>query len=186
MSSLLPPNSSALERALETVTARAGEIPAPLRTLWNPNTIPASLLPWLAWALSIDAWKSYWPMHVKRARVRDAIRIQQRKGTADSVRQVVASFGGQVQLREWWQQTPPGPPHTFEMVLTLGGEDGNTATAEFVDDVIAEVMRTKPVRSHFTFTQGLRASAGVGVGTGARAALYRRLQFAAAPPQAIT
>lgn len=185
MNSLLPPNSSALERALETVTVRAGAVPAPLRQLWNPDTIPEPLLPWLAWALSIDAWKSYWPLHVKRARVRAAIQIQQRKGTADSVRQVVASFGGQVQLREWWQQTPPGPPHTFEMVLTLAGDGGDTATAQFVDDVIAEVMRTKPVRSHFTFTQGLRASAGVGVGAGARAALYRRLQFTAVPPQVI-
>lgn len=185
MNSLLPPNSTGLERALEAVTARVGDVPAPLRQLWNPDTVPEPLLPWLAWALSIDAWKSYWPLHVKRARVRAAIQIQQRKGTADSVRQVVASFGGQVQLREWWQQTPAGPPHTFEMVLTLGGDDGAAATAQFVDDVIAEVMRTKPVRSHFTFTQGLRASAGVGIGAGARAALYRRLQFAAAPPQAI-
>ena len=49
-----------------------------------------------------------------------------------------------------------------------------------VRDVIAEVERTKPVRSHFTFTQGLQATNGIGVGGGARVALYRRLYLQAA------
>lgn len=180
MSSLLPRNSTAAERAIEAAAARVGDVPTPLRDLWNPNTCPAELLPWLAWALSIDAWKSYWPEHVKRARIRTSLEIQRRKGTAQSVRQVVAAFGGAVQLREWWQLDPSGPPHTFEMVLTLSGEGGDIATAQYVDDVIAEVSRTKPVRSHFTFTQGLQGISGVGVVAGARTAVYRRLQLQAA------
>lgn len=182
MSSLLPPNSTPAERAIEASAVRISGVPTPLRDLWNPDTCPLDLLPWLAWALSIDAWKSYWPEHVKRARVRSAIEIQRSKGTAKSVRDVVAAFGGAVQLREWWQLDPPGPPHTFEMVLTLSGEGGQTATAQFVDDVIGEVSRTKPVRSHFTFTQGLQASAGIGVAAAGRAAVYRRLQLQAVEP----
>lgn len=177
MSSLLPRNSTGAERALEAAAERIDDVPTPLRELWSPDNCPTALLPWLAWALSVDAWKSYWPETVKRARIRAAIDIQRRKGTADSVRQVVASFGGAVLLREWWQLAPPGPPHTFEMVLTLSGAGGETATAQFVDDVIAEVERTKPVRSHFTFTQGLQGAAGIGIGTGVRAAVYRRLQM---------
>jgi len=183
MSSLLPPNASPLERAFEGATARLGDVPTPLRDLWNPDTCPADLLPWLAWALSIDAWKPYWPEHIKRARLRAAIAIQRSKGTAASVRAVVAAFGGSVQLREWWQLDPPGEPHTFEMLLTLAGEGGETATAQFVDDVIGEVSRTKPVRSHFTFTQGLQAAAGVGVVAGGRVAVCRRLQLQAVEPQ---
>jgi len=177
MSSLLPPNATPLERAFEKVTERFDDLPTPMRDLWNADTCPAELLPWLAWALSIDTWQPYWPEHVKRARIRMALEIQRRKGTAQSVRQVVAAFGGAVQLREWWQQDPPGPPHTFEMVLTLTGEGGETATAKYVDDVIAEVSRTKPVRSHFTFTQGVQATFGVGVIFAARVASYRRLQL---------
>ena len=175
--SLLPGNSTAGERALEKATARIGDVPAPLRDLWNPDTCPENLLPWLAWALSIDAWKSYWPVSVKRARIKAAIAIQRSKGTAQSVRTVVGAFGGAVILREWWQQTPAGIPHTFEMVLNLTGEGGETASAQFVDDVISEVQRTKPVRSHFTFTQGVQANGGVGVVAAARPAVYRRLQF---------
>ncbi len=175
--SLLPPNATAQERAIEAATARAASVSTPLRDLWNPDTCPAALLPWLAWALSIDAWKDYWPEYVKRARVRAAIEIQRRKGTAQSVREVVQAFGGQVSLREWWEQTPRGRPHTFDMVLTLTGEGGGTASAQFVSDVIAEVERTKPVRSHFTFTQGVNALGGVGIVAAARAVVYRRLEF---------
>lgn len=182
MSRLLPPNATPAETALEAATARQADVPTPLRDLWDPDTCPLELLPWLAWTLSIDSWKSYWPEHVKRARVRDALQIQRRKGTAQSVHQVVEAFGGAVELREWWQQAPPGAPHTFEMVLTLSGEGGQTATAQFVDDVIAEVTRTKPVRSHFTFTQGLQALGDIGIVAGARAAVYRRLQLQAIEP----
>jgi phage tail P2-like protein len=137
------------------------------------------MLPWLAWALSVDAWKDYWPENIKRARIRTAIEVQRRKGTAKSVRDVVAAFGGQVALREWWENDPPTVPHTFDLTLTLSGEDGVLASAEFVDDVIGEVIRTKPVRSHFTFTQGVKAACGIGVVAAGKVAIYRRLNFIA-------
>lgn len=175
--SLLPPNSTPAERAAEATMSRIGLVPTPLRQLWDADTCPAPLLPWLAWALSIDAWKSYWPENVKRAVIRTAIDIQRRKGTAKSVRDVVAAFGGSVVMREWWEQSPPGAPHTFDLVMTITGEDGEPASAQFVDDVIAEVQRTKPVRSHFNFTQGVEMRGGVGIGAGVRIAVYRRLQF---------
>ncbi|UYY78409.1 phage tail protein I [Sphingomonas sp. R1] len=175
--SLLPPNVTALERAIEAATARMGDVPAPLRSLVDPDTCPLPLLPYLAWAVSIDAWSSDWPEPVKRARVRRAIEIQRRKGTASSVRAVVESFGGSVALREWWQLDPPGPPHTFTMAVELSGNDGAPATSAFADAVINEVRRTKPVRSHFTFTQGLRFTGATGLIAVARPVLFTRLQF---------
>lgn len=179
MNSLLPPNASELERRLEAVMSNVDTIPAPLRDLWNPDTCPAPLLPWLAWQLSIDAWKPYWTESVKRERVRRALEIQRHKGTVESVRNVVESFGGAVELREWFQASPPGVPGTFELWLTLTGEGGTEATAAFVDDVIAEVERTKPVSRHFTFTQGITAAGRIGVAAYARPAVYRRLTLTA-------
>lgn len=179
MNSLLPPNATALERRLEQVGSAVDTVPVPLRTLWNADTCPLALLPWLAWQLSIDSWKPYWPEAVKRERVRRALEIQRHKGTVESVRTVVESFGGAVELREWFQADPPGVPGTFELWLTLTGEGGTEATAAFVDDVIAEVSRTKPVSRHFTFTQGVTAAAGIGVAAYARPAVYRRLSLTA-------
>lgn len=177
--SLLPPNAAALERALEQASASLSGLPVPLRELWNPDTCPEPLLPWLAWTLSLDSWQPYWPEAVKRARIRAAVDIQRRKGTAKSVREAVASFGSALALREWWQAIPRGTPHTFEVVLTLGTSVPNTAA--YQQDIIGEIERTKPVRSHFTFTLGLAASGGLGLQGAARPITYRRLHCVEAP-----
>ena len=155
----------------------ARPLPVPIDTLWNPDTCPASLLPWLAWALSVDSWKSYWPEAVKRQRLRTAIAVQRRKGTVGSVREVVESFGGSIIVREWWETSPRGEPHTFEVALVLSDINGSAVSSQFIDDVIAEVARTKPVRSHFNFSQGIQSDARIGVVAAARAAVYRRIQL---------
>jgi len=177
--SLLPPNATALERAVEQLQARSATVAVPLRELWNPDTCPAALLPWLAWTLSLDGWQPYWPESIKRARIRMAVEIQRRKGTAKSVRDVVRSFGSSLALREWWQTEPQGEPHTFDVTLTLGA--GVPKTIEYQNDVIAEIERTKPVRSHFSFTLGLAASGGLGLAGAARPVIYRRIQCTEAP-----
>ncbi|NSX15617.1 phage tail protein I [Cupriavidus taiwanensis] len=177
MVSLLPPNTTPLERYLAETNARLGAVPSPLRTLMRPAEIPASVLPWLAWHMGVDAWKAYWPDQIKRARVKAAIPIARKNGTAAAVREVVAAFGANIALREWWQETPKGTPGTFSLVLTISGRDGQAATAAFVADVIAEIDRTKPVRAHYTVTQGLQAQGGLAFGGGARAAIYTRLSL---------
>lgn len=175
LATLLPPNAALLERALEQATKRLDDIEVQLRKLWSPDDCPEGHLPWLAWSLSLDGWSTDWPISVKRNRVRRAIQIARRKGTAESVRSVVESFGGGVAIREWWQQTPRGAPFTFDLVLTLSGAGGMPITAPFIDAVIGEVHRAKPARSHFTFTQGLTGRASVGLCTRARPAIYARL-----------
>lgn len=177
--SLLPPNATALERSLEQAAAPLGELTAPLRELWNPDACPEHLLPWLAWSLSLDSWQPYWPEAVKRARLKAAVDIQRRKGTAKSVRDVVSSFGSSLALREWWQKTPMGEPHTFEVVLTLGAGVPNTAA--YQQDIVGEIERTKPVRSHFAFTVGLSATGGLGLQGVARPIIYRRINAVEAP-----
>lgn len=177
MLSLLPPNSTGLERALEGVGLSLLDIPTPLATLWNPTLIDSKLLAWLAWSLSVSSWKSYWSDTVKRNRVQAAIDIARHQGTAKSVRDVVDAFGGHIDIREWWQMVPRGVPHTASVVLTLSGAGGTEATAQFIDDVISEVNRTKPVRTHFTFTQGVQVLGGVGVIAVARPVSYARLQL---------
>lgn len=66
---------------------------------------------------------------------------------------------------------------TFTLLLTLSGQGGSQSTAEFVADVITEVIRTKPVRSHFTFTQGVHTIGQIGLLGGAQITAYRRVQL---------
>ncbi|RQZ68157.1 phage tail protein I [Burkholderia glumae] len=177
MPSLLPPNATALERRLAETNARISGIPVDIGTLMDPDAIPLAFLPWLAWHVGVETWKDYWPEQVKRARVKTAIRIARIKGTAEAVRQVCASFGANVAMREWFEMTPRGRPGTFDIVLTVGSRDGVPATAEYVADIRAEVDRAKRGTAHYTFKQGFGATATQRVGAGARAAVYCRLSL---------
>ncbi|MFG8561775.1 phage tail protein I, partial [Pseudomonas aeruginosa] len=58
---LLPRNASELERLAAQALAEIQRVPIPLRTLCNPDTCPTNLLPYLAWAFSVDRWSSTWP-----------------------------------------------------------------------------------------------------------------------------
>lgn len=177
--SLLPPNATDIERAVEAVGARAANLPVPLRSLWNAATCPAPLLPWLAWGVGIDNWSPDWPEAVKRARIAAAIPIARRKGTAASVRAVIASFGGLVALREWWQTTPRGAPYTFDLTLDIDQVAGVALTAAYAEAVIEEVRRTIPVRCAFTFTQATSAAGGIRLAAAARPVIFRRLELSA-------
>jgi phage tail P2-like protein len=177
MSDLLAPNSARTERNLAAVMADACDVPTPIADLMNPDTIPLALLPWLAWHVGIDAWKNYWPESVKRARVKAAISIARKNGTAAAVREVVAAFGANIALREWFEMNPRGVPGTFDVVMTVSSRDGQAPTAAFVDDILAEIDRTKPVRAHYSFTQGFAMQGKQGVAVAVRPALYRRLSL---------
>ena len=178
--SLLAPNAKRLTRALEVIARKIEEIPTDLTVLADPERCPARFLPWLAFEQSVDSWKPDWSEAVKRSLIAASIGIHRRKGSAKSVRDVVRAFGGDVAIREWWQLEPRGEPHTFDIVITLTGQDGAPATAAFVEEVIDEVARTKPARSWFTATQGIRAESCLAIAAAARVANYRRLQLEAA------
>jgi phage tail P2-like protein len=171
---LLPPNATPLETALaQTIANRIGGLTVPLRELWNPATCPLTLLPWLAWTLAADNWDSTWPESVKRARIASAIAIHRYKGTMQAVQDVITAYGGTVQL------SIPAP-FTFALLVALGTQSGTPPTAAYIDDVIADVTRAKGARDTFTFTVATNATAAIGVIGAARAAIYARLECAAA------
>lgn len=179
MTSLLPPNATPLERALESVMARLGDVATPIETVWRPATLRADLLPYLAYSLSVDNWSPEWPEAVKRERIRRAIEIQRTKGSVASVRAVVATLGGSIALREWWQRTPLGDPYTFELILSLTPGAGEAPSTAYIDSIIDEIRRTKPVRSHSTFTLALTGKGSIGQIAAARPAVYARLSTVA-------
>lgn len=89
--SLLPPSATPLARAVTEAAAPLAALP--VYRLWNPWACPAAALPALAWALSVDEWDDAWPEEVKRQVCADALPTHARKGTFDSVRQVLRSVG---------------------------------------------------------------------------------------------
>lgn len=175
--SLLPPNATELDKAAEKVAVDAlDSIPHMHRAVWSADHCPAPILPWLAWTVGVESWRPEWPEAIKRSRIKTSISIHRRKGTVKAVTDAVRSFGGQIGIREWWQTTPRGIPHTFEVVLTVP-DTGITTTEDFVNDVIEEVNRTKPKRSHFTFVMGLSAKLQLEAVAVGRPAIFRRLDM---------
>ena len=82
-----------MERVAARVCASLGEVPVPLRQLWNPWTCRSDLLPYLAWAFSVDRWDEAWPISTKRKAVADAFYLHKYKGTTGAMRRVVEPFG---------------------------------------------------------------------------------------------
>lgn len=177
MSTLLPPSSSPLERQLERITERMTDIPLPHRDVWSPDNCPEHLLPWLAWSLGVYAWKNYWPIEIKRSVIKSAVDTKRRCGTAKSVRDVVAAFGANVAMREAHQTTPPGSPHSFEILISATAMGGQPVTGDFQQDIINEITRVKPARSYFTVSTALAASAQLGLVAAVRAIHYQRLEL---------
>lgn len=88
---LLPPNATAQELALEGAAARS--VPTPIRDIWDPDTCPAHLLPWLAWSFGVDEWDPIWSDEAKRNVIRNAVSVQRRKGSVWSIKRVIADAG---------------------------------------------------------------------------------------------
>lgn len=177
---LLPPNSTGFEKAMARAIAdKIGVIPVPQRSLWNPQTCRADLLPWLAWALSIDSWNADWSEVRKRTEVARAIELQRRKGTPAALESVLARFDPLIRMLEWFEQDPPATPHTFQVIIPLDGEPLPRSTAVFARELVRDIYRIKPARSHFELWAELAADAAFFLQAAAWTMVYRRLELTA-------
>ncbi|EDO2113827.1 phage tail protein I [Salmonella enterica] len=103
-SRLLPTGSSPLEVAAAKACAEIEKTPVSIRELWNPDTCPANLLPWLAWSFSVDRWDDKWPEATKRAVIRDAYFIHCHTGRADIYTETpvkVSGFKRVIDEQDW-------------------------------------------------------------------------------------
>lgn len=144
---LLPGNASALERQAAQALAQIQRVPIPLRQLCNPNTCPVELLPYLAWAFSVDRWDIKWSEATKRAAIRSSHFVHSRKGTIGALRRVVEPLGYLIEVLAWWQTKPMGVPGTF--ALKLGVLDTGI-TEEMYQELESLIDDAKPVTRHLT------------------------------------
>lgn len=143
--SLLPPNATPLEKNIETSTARMADLPLQIRDVWNPATCPVALLPWLAWAMSVDTWNSSWPESVQRQVIASSVQVHRMKGTPRAVMDAIAAIDHNVTVSEWFEHG--GDPYTFRGDVELPAT--GIQDAELVD-IERLINSAKNVRSHFT------------------------------------
>lgn len=130
----------------------------------------------IAWQLDSKVWRDSWPLHLKQSVIRTVISEKSKKGTLSAVKKAVESLGSAVIIREWWQQSPLGTPHTFTVTISVNDIPGQ-ASAQTQADLILRIDDVKPVRSHYTFTVATQASGGLNLSNGVRVAAFARLKF---------
>lgn len=140
---LLPPNASALERALADC-AQLPQQPEIIATLWSSNTSPAPVLPWLAWALSVDQWDSTWAHTSQRQAIAQSVALHRKKGTAWAVEQALVPLGIEAHITAWFDATPSLPPYTFR----LDARTSQSLSAHTLAALQEAIDNNKSARSH--------------------------------------
>lgn len=168
MSDLLPYNATDQERALAETTARISDVPVIVREVWNPDTCPPNVLPWLAWAFSVDDWDSDWTDEQKRRVIKESVYSQRIKGTIGAVTRQLSALGYEIQILEWFQQDPVGEPYTFNVYITA---NQYPLTQQDFKKILQVIDTNKNLRSHMGETQLIvksenRATVGIICGTG--------------------
>lgn len=152
--SLLPPNSTPLERAIAEVD-RFDLDPTPLGWLADAQRCPAGHLPWLAWSLAVDGWEEAGSESAKRALIRSSFAIHKHKGTAGSVRRALEALGLRVEFKEW-QELPGAVPYSFQ--LTAWANDNPQENIIASPQLYARIRRvvdaTRNARSQYTLRLG--------------------------------
>ena len=147
MPDLLPPNSTAQERAISLALDRLPDVP--LKTLWTPATCPEAQLPWLAWALSVDEWNAAWPVETKRQVIAASIEQHRKKGTVGALRHALQRLGYEVEIDE-----ATGVAYTFRLRVRIraGDSAGGAVSEDALNRAVVVALRQKNARSALTDT----------------------------------
>ena len=168
---LLPPNATAQERAMSLTISRISDIPESaanmpvlaqstaadaIRDLWDIEKCPSSLLPWMAWALSVSQWNSSWTDTQKRAVLTAAVNVHMTKGTVGAVNAIANAFGIGASIQEWQHMTPPGSPYTFNLVIA-----SNSFAQGVLNTLLALINDAKPARALMSVSYVAGYTAGI-------------------------
>ncbi|OQS32828.1 phage tail protein I [Chromobacterium haemolyticum] len=182
---LLPNNRSELEAALADSGVLELDVER-LRGVADSARCPAALLPWLAWAMSVESWSEAADEAQRRALIRQSIPIHKHKGTAGAVRRAMAALGVSVEFKEW--RDYGGAPYTFRLTAWANDNHGQgqeqVLSAEMYRRLQRVVDDAKNERSHYEFRLGARFDNTLGIACAARACAVRRNAVACRPAPA--
>lgn len=171
---ILKPNATEHDRALEQAIRKGKPDLTPVATLMNPDTCPMHLLGWLAWSVSVDVWDPEWSEATKRAVIRNSIDVHRRKGTIGSVRRAVESILDDIEIIE---RAGDLAPHEFKVVVS-----GSLPSDHAYSSVLKVIANTKPVRSHLKSIQVRRnGRAEFAIGTAHQHAIKSQVGLRFAP-----
>lgn len=153
---LLPKSATSQERSISLSVNRAPGIPT--KTLWSPAVCPEAMLPWLAWALSVDEWRADWGVAQKRAVIAASVDHHRKKGTLGALRRALQSLGYEVEIDE-----RTGAAYTFRLLYKIsGGTAGGAVMDSTVDEAQVIALRQKNARSELEGSMYISIAPGPG------------------------
>lgn len=160
---LLPTGATPLELHAEQASAEVSAVSVPLRELWDPDTCPIRLLPYLAWAFSVDRWDENWDEATKRSVIKGSYYLHRHKGTIGALRRAVEPMGYLISVTEWWENDKP--PGTFEMEVAALDTG---ITVEMYAELERVINDARPCSRHLTtLTISLETRGEIPVAVGA-------------------
>lgn len=138
------------------------------------DSASSELLDHLASQWRVGVWRDSWPVTRKRLVLKTIIKTLSHYGTKKAILDVLASLGNGAQLKEWFETTPQGKPHTFKIDIDLNVQQ---VKAEALDDAITALNIVKPVRSQFSVTQYYNIQAGITLHPTVRQFTFTRISF---------
>lgn len=130
-------------RSAEASSGRLSGIAVAIRQVWTPEDCPVELLPYLAWALSVDRWDKDWPAEKKIAAIQQSYWLHRRKGTRAAVRRVIEGMGFSATFAEWFDVGDE--PGTFRLEVDVSDVGIAPRTLDELDRM---VDGTKPASRH--------------------------------------
>lgn len=112
--SLLPANSSPLEKALDLGFGHLlNRVTPPFPQLMDPDLTPAAFLPYLAADRAVNEWSTTAPEGEKRLTVKLAWPTARQAGTRQALENAAKGLQLSPEVRAWYEQKPPGVPYSF-------------------------------------------------------------------------
>lgn len=143
---LLPDSGTHVERELANLSSVLDDIdPTVIETIWDAWRCPTKLLPWLAWALSVDVWDDGWPETVKRQAIADSPDYHRIKGTVQAVLSALALAERPFELTEWGDQVPLGRRGTARIFIETTLADINRVLGKIKPLVMSAKPKSRAV-----------------------------------------
>lgn len=160
--------AEALDGKLKEVSANV-DLPS---IYMNLDGLDSGQLDHMAVAWDASVWRQSWTVEMKRIVLRNVILEKRKRGTLGAVKAAIETIGSFSEIKEWWQESPKGAPHTFTVTARLKKFDG-VLEKELQEDLFALIDDAKPVRSHYRFILNTEYSGSIGI-----SGIYRRLSYA--------
>lgn len=148
-----------------------------LHSLWHPMLCPVSLLPWLAWSVSVDEWDESWSEALKRQVIRDAFEVHKYKGTPYALQKALDSLNIKTEVKEWWQQDDArrGTLQVWALINSnLDKHQQGILTTEMMRKIQRVINRVKRGSIHIDIQLGLAFKEQMGVFVAASNTTFHR------------